>query len=211
MLSLDIGDWRVIVPVKGQLTAKTRLHPRAGVARADLAHAIALDTLVAVMACLPADHLVVVTSDELTATFVRHHGAAAVADPGEGLNPAVRAGIEYAQELLGAGPTAVLLGDLPALRAQDLAVALGQCSRHPRAFVPDASGAGTVLLSALSPQDLVPRFGPSSAHEHGRESVRLDLDLPALRSDVDDEAGLHRALAIGVGRHTAAVLDNARG
>jgi 2-phospho-L-lactate guanylyltransferase len=211
MRSLDIDRWRLIVPVKGQLVAKTRLHPPAGVARADLAHAFALDTLTAAVAGIPPDHLVVVTSDELTATFVRDQGGIVVADPGDGLNPAVRQGIEYVQRVLGLGPTAVLLGDIPTLRPKDLANALSECSLHPRALVPDASGTGTVLLSALSPQDLHPRFGVNSAREHGRECVRLDLDLPALRNDVDDDEALHRALVMGVGRHTAAVLHQARG
>src|SRR5665647_1615478 len=206
MCSLDINHWRVIVPVKGQLSAKTRLHPPSGVARADLAHALALDTLTAVLSCVPPKHLIVVTSDELTATFVRDQGATVVADPGNGLNPAVAQGIEYVERTLGPGPTAVLLGDIPTLRPKDLAGALSECSLHPRALVPDASGTGTVLLSALSPRDLHPRFGANSAREHGRECVRLDLDLPALRTDVDDDHALRQAVGIGVGRHTAAVL-----
>jgi len=211
MPSLDIDRWRLIVPVKGQLAAKTRLHPPAGVARADLAHAFALDTITAVVACMPPDHLIAVTSDELTATFVQDQGGTVVADSGEGLNRAVRQGIEYVQRVLGPGPTAVLLGDIPALRPRDLVDALAACSLHARALVPDASGTGTVLLSALSPQDLHPRFGVNSAREHGRDCVRLELDLPALRTDVDDDDALRQALAIGVGRHTAAVLHEARG
>jgi len=211
MRSLDIDCWRLIVPVKGQLAAKTRLHPPAGVARADLAHAFALDTITAVVACLPPDHLIAVTSDELTATFVQDQGGTVVADSGEGLNRAVRQGIEYVQRVLGPGPTAVLLGDIPALRPKDLVDALAVCSLHARALVPDASGTGTVLLSALSPLDLHPRFGVNSAREHGRDCVRLELDLPALRTDVDDDDALRQALAIGVGRHTAAVLHEARG
>lgn len=209
MRSLEIDRWRLIVPVKGQLAAKTRLHPPPGVARADLAHAFALDTITAVVGMRP-DHLIVVTSDELTTTFVRAQGGTVVADPGGGLNPAVRQGIEYVQQVLGPGPTAVLLGDIPTLRPKDLASALSECSQHACALVPDASGTGTVLLSALSPQGLHPRFGVNSAREHGRECVRLDLDLPALRTDVDDDQTLRDALAIGVGRHTAAVLHQAR-
>jgi len=54
----DIDRWRVIVPVKGQLSAKSRLHPPAGVARADLAHALALDTITAAVASMPPAHLV---------------------------------------------------------------------------------------------------------------------------------------------------------
>jgi len=206
MCSPDIDRWRLIVPVKGHLAAKSRLHPPDGVARADLAHAFALDTISAAVACMPPAHLVVVTSDQLTAAFVRDQGGTVVADQGDGLNPAVRHGARYVARVLGGGPTAVLLGDIPTLRSQDLVDALSACGRHLRALVPDASGTGTVLLSALSPQDLYPHFGPDSARKHARHCVRLDLDLPALRTDVDDDQGLRRAVAIGVGRHTAAVL-----
>lgn len=202
----DIDRWRVIVPVKGQLAAKSRLHPPSGVRRADLAHAFALDTISAAVACMPPAHVFVVTSDELTASFVRDQGGTLVPELGEGLNPAVRQAIGYIERALGVGPTAVLLGDIPALRPRDLAHALNACAVHPRAMVPDASGTGTVLLSALTPQDLHPRFGPDSAREHARDCTRLDLDLPALRTDVDDDQALRRAIAIGVGRHTAAVL-----
>lgn len=210
MPSLEIDRWRLIVPVKGQLSAKTRLHPPAGVARADLAHAFALDTLTAVFSGMPPGRVVVVTSDELTATFVRERGGTVIPDPGHGLNPAIRTGVEHAQQVQALGPTAVLLGDIPTLRAKDLAAALAACSVHARAFVPDASGIGTVLLSALSPQDLHPRFGVESAREHGRDCVRLNLDLPALRTDVDDDEALREALAIGVGTNTAAVLHHPR-
>jgi 2-phospho-L-lactate guanylyltransferase len=211
MRSPDIDRWRLIVPVKGQLAAKSRLHPPAGVARADLAHAFALDTITAALACIPPAHLVVVTSDELTATFVRNQGGTVLADHGGGLNPAVRLGVGYVERVLGLGPTAVLLGDIPTLRPQDLIAVLSVCARHRRALVPDASDTGTVLLSALSPQDVHPRFGPDSARKHASDCVRLDLDLPALRTDVDDDQALRDAIAIGVGRHTAAVLHLDRG
>jgi len=208
MRSHNIDHWRLIIPVKGQLSAKSRLHPPAGVARADLAHAFALDTITAAFAVIPATQLVVVTSDEHTATFVRDQGGSVVADGGDGLNPAIRLGIEYVERVLGAGPTAVLLGDIPTLRPQDLVNALALCAGHPRALVPDAAGLGTVLLTALSPRDLDPRFGRDSAREHSRDSIRLDLDLPALRTDVDDDQALRCAFNIGVGSHTAVALGH---
>jgi 2-phospho-L-lactate/phosphoenolpyruvate guanylyltransferase len=210
MCSPDIESWRLIIPVKGQLTAKSRLHPPAGVARADLAHAFALDTITAAVDGIPPAHLVVVTSDEHTATFVRDQGGVVIADRGTGLNSAIHLGIGYVERVLGPGPTAVLLGDIPTLRPEDLITALLVCGTHPRALVPDASGTGTVLLSALAPQDLHPRFGPDSARVHSRDCVRLDLDLPALRTDVDDDRNLRDAITIGVGRHTALVLRPAQ-
>jgi 2-phospho-L-lactate/phosphoenolpyruvate guanylyltransferase len=206
MRSPTIDRWRLIVPVKGQLTAKSRLHPPAGVARSDLAHAFALDTITAAAGCISPGHLVVVTSDQPTAIFVTSLGGIVIAEEGDGLNPALRQGIVHVQRALGPGPTAVLLGDIPTLRPQDLIDALLACAAHSCALVPDASGQGTVLLSALSPDNLHPRFGPDSAREHARECVRLDLDLPALRTDVDDDRSLRDAIAIGVGSHTAMVL-----
>lgn len=197
----------MIIPVKGQLEAKSRLQPPAGVSRAELAHAFALDTIAAAVACMTPAHLVVVTSDQLTARFVRHQGGNVLTDHGGGLNPAIRQGIGYVERVLGPGPTAVLLGDIPTLRPRDLIDALSMCGAHPRSLVPDAAGTGTVLLSALSPSDLHPRFGPDSARAHARDSVRLDLNLPALRTDVDDDQGLRHAVTIGVGRHTATVLN----
>jgi 2-phospho-L-lactate guanylyltransferase len=206
MCSPDIGPWRLVIPVKCQGSAKSRLHPPAGVARADLAHAIALDTIAAALVGISPAHLVVVTSDEHTAAFVRHRGGIVVPDPGDGLNSAIRLGIRQVERGPGPGPTAVLLGDIPTLRPKDLVAALSACAAHRRALVPDASGSGTVLLSALSPGDLQPRFGPDSARRHSRGCVRLDLDLPALRTDVDDDVTLSQAIGIGVGRHTAVVL-----
>jgi 2-phospho-L-lactate guanylyltransferase len=206
MRSHKIDQWRLIVPVKCQSTAKSRLHPPVGVARADLAHAIALDTITAALASMPPAHLVVVTSDEHTATFVRDRDGIVIPDQGGGLNAAIRLGIGYVERVLGPGPTAVLLGDIPTLRPQDLVDALSACAAHPRALVPDASGTGTVLLSASSPGGLHPRFGPDSASRHSRDAVRLNLDLASLRTDVDDDQGLRLAVAIGVGRHTAVML-----
>ena len=211
MHSPEIGSWRLIVPVKGQLAAKSRLHPPDGVARVDLAHAFALDTITAVLACMPPTALVVVTSDERVAGFVGDRGGAVVPDSGHGLNPAICQGITYVEAALGPGPAAVLLADIPTLRPEDLISALSACAMHSQAMVPDTAGNGTVLLSALSTTDLHPRFGPGSADRHAHQCSRLDLDLPGLRTDVDDDKALRRAVEIGIGSHTAAVLRLAWG
>lgn len=202
----DIDAWHLVVPVKDQQSAKSRLHPPPGVTRAELAHAFALDTIAAAASWVTPARLVLVTSDERTASFVRDLGGIVVIDQGDGLNPAIRQGICHLEGLQHLGPTAVLLGDIPSLRPQDLADALAQCAAHRTALVPDAAGTGTVLLTARSAADLNPRFGPDSAREHSLDCVRLDLDLPALRADVDDDQALRQAVEIGVGRHTAVVL-----
>lgn len=199
-------SWRIVVPVKDSAGAKSRLHPPPGIRRADLAHAFALDTVAAVAQAVPAAHLHVVTADSATASFAVGLGARVVADPGGGLNSAIRAGLQHVSATSGDGPVGVLLGDLPTVTPAALSLALQACGRHDTAFVPDAEGTGTVLLTARALADLVPAFGADSAAAHARRSTRLELDLPLLRSDVDDDVALGRAIALGVGPRTAAVL-----
>ena len=127
--------------------------------------------------------VVVVTADVPLRTLLA--GSVDLVDePGGGLNGAVRAGIERAAGF-DAG-IAVLLGDLPALRPDDLADALSMASAHERAFVADADGTGTTLLAALAGVALDPQFGPGSAaaHElagHVRLAVVADVHGPSRR------------------------------
>ena len=220
-------SWRLVVPVKGGAGAKSRLQPPRGVTRAALASAIARDCLTAACAALPEGRVHVVTSDDAMRSYAVRLGAAVVTDPGRGLDEAVRAGLraamgaaaDHGARWLGpsAGPrrssgpvpvegVGVLLGDLPALRPSDLEEALTAAAAHPRALVPDADGTGTVLLTAVG-APLEPAFGADSAVRHAAAGHRrLDLDLPRLRTDVDDDEGLRAALALGVGPATLAVL-----
>lgn len=202
--------WRLVVPVKGGAAAKSRLHPPAGVDREDLALALATDCLTACCAGMPPGHVLVVTSDPRVATMARGFGTVVVADPGAGLNAAVAVGRDHALRFSPGTPVAALLGDLPALLPGDLVTALGAAAAHPLALVPDAGGQGTSLLTAVDGADLEPGFGTGSAAAHEAAGhVRLDLDLPRLRTDVDDDAALRAAVALGVGPATLAVLAGA--
>jgi 2-phospho-L-lactate guanylyltransferase len=195
----------VVLPLKGGTGAKSRL----GGSRR-LAAAIALDCLDAVLACPDAAAVVVVTPDAGLAAAVSGTRARAVGEsrPGTGLLAALDDGLAAAE-----GPVALLLGDLPALRPEDLSAALRAAGEtlaagdHRMAFVPDADGTGTVLLAGPGPDAVDPSFGPSSALAHARAGARrLDLALPRLRRDVDTPADLAAALALGVGPRTAAAL-----
>ncbi len=134
----DAG-WTVVLPVKGGLAAKSRLGAIPG-----LAEAIAADTLDAVAACAVTARMLVVTTDRAAARVASLAGADVVAErlPGAGLLAAVGDGVAAA----GAGPVAVLLADLPALRPEDLATALraagAALADRPMAAVPDAEGGG---------------------------------------------------------------------
>lgn len=219
-------SWRLVVPVKGGARAKSRLHPPTGVRRAALAWAIARDCLDAVTAALPPTSVHVVTADDGVARYAAGLGAEVVHDPGRGLNEAVRAGVRAASTAAahqGAAllrPSAgsahgqraaregvgVLLGDLPALRPDDLLTALQTAAAHPLAVVPDADGTGTVLLTSWGGH-LEPAFGTGSAARHTAAGHhRLELDLPRLRTDVDDDASLRAARELGVGPATRQVL-----
>lgn len=200
--------WHLVVPVKGGTGAKSRLHPPAGVAREDLALALAGDCLTACCLALPASQVVVVTSDPRVVAVATRLGTALVADPGRGLNAAVGAGRDHVVSTSPGAPVAALLGDLPALQPQDLVAALVAATDHRFAVVPDASGDGTVLLTAREAGALVPRFGPGSARAHEQAGhTRLDVDLPRLRTDVDEDVDLAAAARLGLGPLTSAVLE----
>ena len=187
-------DWTIVVPVKGTASAKSRLG-----ASPELALAIALDT---VESALAAASVLVVTSAGIVAQF-EALGARTIVDHDEGLGAAIARGIASA----GDGPVAVLLGDLPALRAAELAAALELAGQHPLAFVPDADNDGTVLITALNAADHRPAFGERSRAAHLAAGY-VELELPfdsGLRRDVDTSVQL-AALGIRVGSRTRAAL-----
>lgn len=200
------GGWTVVVPVKGMAGAKSRL--AAGVEeghRRRLALAFALDTLETVLAARCVDRVVLVTSEPLVREpLAGRAGVEVVTDPGGGLGAAVQAGIAAAPP----GRCAVLLADLPAVRPDELDWALTAAAAFPRAMVPDAEDTGTVLLTGLEPDLLVPRFGPGSCRAH-QDAGHRPVEVPAgsgLRRDVDRPEDLAAVGRMGVGRHTRAVL-----
>jgi 2-phospho-L-lactate/phosphoenolpyruvate guanylyltransferase len=207
------GPWSVVLPVKGGAAAKSRLEP-APVDRLSLARAIALDVVAAVVACRRVARAVVVGDDPVVAAAVRALGGEVLTEsrPGAGLLAAVGDGASHA----GSGPVAVLLADVPALRPEDLAAALDEAAAAlatgpAEAFVPDARGEGTVLLAALVPGALRPRFGPASAAAHAAQgAVPVGLGLARLRRDVDDPADLAAAAGLGLGPRTRDALAQRR-
>lgn len=191
-------DWTVVIPVKGTVAAKSRLG-----ASPELALAIALDTVGAVLA-LDGPTVIVVTSPRIASHF-EALGVRVVLDAEQGLGAAIVQGIAAA----GNGPVGVLLGDVPALRPVELALALELAVKHPLAFVPDADSEGTVLVTALRAADHRPAFGVHSRAAHlSAGYVELDIPLDSgLRRDVDTPAQLD-ALGPRVGPRTRALVDH---
>ena len=206
-------EWIVVVPVKGSTASKTRLadFPLSPDERRRLALAFALDTICAIDAASDVRQIIVVTSDPVAADAVRTLGVLVVADPGEGLNAAITAGLVHAVRLrtgqADAG-VAVITADLPTLATADVVDALALAAEHPASFVADASGEGTTTITALPGVSLVPEFGERSASRHAAAGL-VPLAVPpdsTLRRDVDTPTDLEAALRSGVGAHTAHAL-----
>ncbi|HEY6796300.1 MAG TPA: hypothetical protein VI248_16615 [Kineosporiaceae bacterium] len=138
--------WVLILPLKGGAAAKSRLG-----GGPELARAIALDCLDAVLACPDLRQVLVVTADPTTAEEAvaagaprgaghRGHDASTTpapglaqppalavvreSRPGTGLVAAVRDGLAAVPAANRDVPAAVLLGDLPALRPAELSAGL---------------------------------------------------------------------------------------
>src|SRR4051794_31039145 len=148
----DALRWCLVVPVKRLGHAKSRLvGPEVSAPlRERLALAFATD---AVRAALTADRVaavLVVTDDPTAATVLGGLGATIVPDePEAGLNAAFAFGAHVARSKLGSGfGIAASAADLPALRADELDIALGRIVGGKRHFIADAHDIGTTLLFA---------------------------------------------------------------
>ncbi|KQO08721.1 hypothetical protein ASF06_11275 [Agreia sp. Leaf244] len=208
-----MGDWVVVMPVKGTSGSKSRL--LGGLAeseipealRAEFAVALALDAVDAVRTALPVIRVIVVTSAEVSERF-ESLGALVRRDPGTGLNAAFTRGVRAAMELNPGHPVAALMSDLAAIRPRDVTAALELANAHPLGMLTDKDGTGTTMLSALSPRDLVPRFGLGSARRH-REAGHVELELARgdrMRLDIDTADDLATARSLGLGPRARAVL-----
>ena len=198
--------WALIIPVKPAAIGKSRL-ALPSVDRVTLARAIALDTIAAAAACDAVGQVHVVTDDgALIALAFDIPGLRFVPEgDARGIDAAVAEGARAAGERM---PRAALLGDLPALRPDDLQAARAAARTMPRAAVADAEGTGTTLVTAGPGIPLATSFGDGSFARHqALGCVPLDVAATStLRRDVDTRDQLAEAAALGVGPRTAAVL-----
>ncbi len=206
--------WSLVIPVKVLARAKSRLAGVAGTAglagaqRAELALAMAADTVAAAVACPQVGTVIVVTDDQVAGADLGGLGAVVIPDePAGGLNAALVFGAAYADSHWPGRGRAGLAADLPALRPADLALALAAAAALPQAFVPDADGRGTTMYTAGPGTAFGPRFGPGSRENHlAGGAVELEFPgLSGLRQDVDTPADLRLAAGIGLGPRSAAL------
>lgn len=193
-------QWTVLIPAKSLPAAKSRLAPRAADAasHARLVDAIRADTVSAARAA-PGVARVVLVVDRPGVRVP--DGAQVLVQRREGLNAALADAAADAAAQWPSDGVAALLGDLPALRPTELGAALLAAAGVDAAFVPDADGVGTTLLTAAPGRLLEPQFGTGSAARHARGAQPITAG-PGLRRDVDTAADLQAAVDLGLGPET---------
>ncbi|MDT5009404.1 MAG: 2-phospho-L-lactate/phosphoenolpyruvate guanylyltransferase [Mycobacterium sp.] len=204
------GDVGLIIAVKRLAVAKSRLAPVfSATTRERVVLAMLIDTITAA-AKTPALHgITVVTPDDVAAGAARSLGAGVLADPTpdghpDPLNNAITAAEMFVATTPDPPPNIVVLqGDLPALKHQELTGAIVAARAHPRSFVADRQGTGTVALFAFG-VGLQPLFGPDSAQRHQHSgAIELTGPWPGMRCDIDTPEDLQIARQLGVGAATA--------
>jgi 2-phospho-L-lactate guanylyltransferase len=197
-------QWTVLIAAKSLPHAKSRLLDSGeGLdpdAHARLVLAIRDDTIAAAAAAANVSRVV------LVADAPGLGGEHVVVQQAPGLNPALREGAAHAARQWPGDGVAALVGDLPALRPEELAEALDLAARHTHAYVADAEGTGTTLLTAAPGSALQPQFGAGSAARHAASAVALDAG-PGLRHDVDTAADLQAAARVGLGPRTSLMVS----
>ena len=117
-----LTTWSVLIPVKVLAQAKSRLAGLSGLAgarRAELALALACDTVTAVLGSDAVARVIVITDDQVAGVALAALGALITPDePRDGLNAALRHGAAYAAARWPGAGTAALSADLPAHRCR---------------------------------------------------------------------------------------------
>lgn len=178
-------SWSVVIPIKAPDRGKSRIAVDPA-ARAEIAAALAFDTVSAVAGASRVGRVIIVTDGATRLGWIDElpqgrEKVRVVPSTATSLNGSIRDGLA---EVDGAG--AVLPGDVPGLRPELLDDVLRQVSA-PVSVVPDAAGVGTTLLAAVRAADLVPAYGPDSFNLHragGAQEIVLPVDH-WLRRDVD--------------------------
>lgn len=208
MSETAVVTWSLVVPVKLLAQAKSRLSAATGPHRAELALAVAADTVSAALRCDRVGAVFVVTDDPRAAADLAGLGARVVADePDAGLNPALSHGARAARAAEPAHGVGALSADLPALRPAELGRVLDAAAHAPHAFVADAAGNGTTLYTARPGVAFRPRFGADSAARHRAQGAHelVLSNVPSVRRDVDTLADLRAVLILGAGPRTTEV------
>lgn len=205
-------QWTVLIPVRALNGAKSRLVDASAdrTEHESLVLAIRTDTIAAAIAATGVARVIrVLDRAETGEPALDQRGTISFIQQTPGLNAALAEAADYAAATWPQDAIAALVGDLPALRPEHLAAALTQAALHAAAFVPDADGTGTTLLTARPSERLRPAFGLGSAARHGAHAVALTA-APGLRRDVDTDTDLAEAAQLGFGPATTIAREHSR-
>jgi len=173
----------IVVPYRGDAKRRLPASIRAAAAVAMLGDVVA--------AALEVGRVLVVTDD----VDVVPPRADVVPDPGQGLGPAVTAGLAHVE-----GHALVVNADLPCATP----ASLRRLASVGLALV-EASDGTTNALSLPDPDAFEPLYGPGSADRFRAHAPFATVAIPELRADVDTGEDLER-LAPLLGPRTRALL-----
>ncbi len=208
---MSAGRVTVILPVKPWSLSKSRLDVSAD-DRERLARAFALDVLAVLERSSRVGRLMVVTADPGMAGEAQRAGAILLVDrplvTADGLGAALAQSRSWAAVHRANLPVVVVPADLPALDVASFDEAVDRLVGARPTFVPDARGTGTTLYCAPSPSTLACAYGPRSAARHSAAGASAVLGIDArVRHDVDTVGDLLRARDLGLGPHTAGLVE----
>ncbi len=181
----------VIVPVKSFTSAKQRL---ADVLEPTARQQLAAQLATGVIRAAAPWPVIVVSGDAEVAAFAHSHHAHSIDDPKQGLNAAVRAGVDAAASQ-GATRVVIVHADLPLAFRLPERLSLRGLAADEALIVPDRHLSGTNVLSLPTPLEFAFHYGPGSFQLHCQEASRNHLNVVERRDqqlalDIDTPSDL---------------------
>lgn len=202
-----------LVPVKELTQAKERLAPLLSPQERQALAAAMLDDVLSALEQVPSlDRIALVTRDPRAISLSEERGFELVDEgSGEGLTEAVETGVQVCMKR-GADSLAVIPGDIPLLRPEDVDHVIDHGAEHEVVIVPSWNSRGTNTVLLRPPDVLELRFGSWSFYPHVKQAKRAGLSykvlrLPRIASDVDTPEDLVHLTPEAQGTRTYAVLE----
>ncbi len=161
----------VVVPVKSFRSAKQRL---ADVLDPSARQHLASQLAAGVIRAAAPWPVLVISGDAEVAEFARAYDASTIDDPMQGLDVAVRAGVDAAA-VRGATRVVIIHADLPLASALAERLAIDGLGDDEVLIVPDRHLSGTNVLSIPIPDQFEFHYGPGSFELHCAEARRNGL------------------------------------
>jgi len=214
MCLIHMPTW-AIIPVKRMSEAKSSLSAVfAPEQRRRLVLSMLADVLGAVYQAPSIASAIVVSPDERVLSFARLHGAEGVAEPGLGLNEALKLAICHTISK-GMDSVLTLPADLPLLKSVDVENFIAAASSLKDVVIAPSKAKGTNALF-LRPPDLINlRFGGESFPLHVKEASQAGVRPRIYRSttlalDIDEPEDLLSVETLGLGTRTCEFLHSLR-